>query len=237
MGHEDSLPHSQVPATCPYTHSQLDPVHASTSHFLKIHLNIILPSTPGSPKWSISLRFPHQNPVYASPFPQTRYMPRPSYSSRFYRPNNTGWAVQIIKLLIMCFYPLSCYLVPLKPKYSFQHPVLKHPQPTLLPQCEQPSFTLLQTTGKIIVLYIRAFIHIRNIRHCLGFCEHVNELWGLCKCWEISGHLSNCGRLEQRGNFVHLKLLANLFISPCVRIFVWLKYLVRYVRTQDGADH
>ena len=80
--------------------SQLDPVHTLTSHFLKIHLNIILPSTPGSPKWFLSFTFPHQNPVYASPVPHTRYMPIPSHSSRFYHPNNIGWGVQIIKFLI-----------------------------------------------------------------------------------------------------------------------------------------
>ena len=49
--------------------SQLDPGHTHTSHFLKINLNFIFPSTPGSPKWPLSLRFPHQNPVHASPLP------------------------------------------------------------------------------------------------------------------------------------------------------------------------
>ena len=28
---------------------------------------------------------------------------------------------------------------PLRPKYSPQHPILKHPQPTFLPQCERPN--------------------------------------------------------------------------------------------------
>ena len=45
--------------------------------------------------------FPHQNPVHASPLPHTRYMPRPSHSSRFHHPQHIGWGVQIIKLLIM----------------------------------------------------------------------------------------------------------------------------------------
>ena len=72
-----------------------------TSHFLKIHLNIILPSTPGSSKRTLSIRFPHQIPVNPSPLPDTRYMSRPSHSSRFYHPNSIGWGVHIIKLLIL----------------------------------------------------------------------------------------------------------------------------------------
>ena len=86
---EGSLPYSQVPATCPYP-IPLDPVHTHTSYFLKIHLNITHPSMFGSPKLSLSFRLPHQNSVYASPLPHTRYMPRPSHSSRFYHPDNIG---------------------------------------------------------------------------------------------------------------------------------------------------
>ena len=86
--------------------NKLDPVDTPTSNFLKIHLNIILPSMPGSPKWSLNLRFPHQNPVYTSTLPHTRYMPLPSHSSRFYHPYNSWWAVQIVQLLIRQFSPL-----------------------------------------------------------------------------------------------------------------------------------
>jgi len=43
---------------------QLNPVHIPTSHLLDIHPNIIHTSTPRSPQWSSSLRFPHQDPIH-----------------------------------------------------------------------------------------------------------------------------------------------------------------------------
>jgi uncharacterized protein VirK/YbjX len=70
--------------------SQLDPVHTPTSHFAKIHLMCIIhPSTPVPCNWTLSLRFPHQNPVCTSTLNHTCYMPRPSRFSSFNHPKNT----------------------------------------------------------------------------------------------------------------------------------------------------
>ena len=67
MQPEGSLLHLRVPATClyrkPYQTSPRPP-----SNFLKIQL-IILPSMPESSMWSLSRRFPHQNPLHTSPSP------------------------------------------------------------------------------------------------------------------------------------------------------------------------
>jgi len=48
MEPKGSLLHSQAPATVPLL-GQFDPVHTPTSHYLKIHLNIIFPYKPGFP--------------------------------------------------------------------------------------------------------------------------------------------------------------------------------------------
>jgi hypothetical protein len=58
MEPEGSSLYTQKPATCPYPELNLSSLRPHTN-LSKIHFNIILPSTPGSSKWSPSLRFSH----------------------------------------------------------------------------------------------------------------------------------------------------------------------------------
>jgi len=68
MEPEGTLPHSQAPAIYPYPEPDQSipcphiPLPEDTFY-------IILPSKPGYSKWSLSLTFPHQNPVHTSPLP------------------------------------------------------------------------------------------------------------------------------------------------------------------------
>ena len=75
------------PPTVPIL-GQPNPVHIPTSHLLQIHPNINHPSTPRSLLWSLSLQFPHQDPIRPLLLTHTRHMPSPSHSSRFYNPHN-----------------------------------------------------------------------------------------------------------------------------------------------------
>ena len=58
---------------------QPNPVHIPTSHLLEIHPNIIHPSTPRSPRWSLSLRFPYQDPIRPPLLTHARHVPSPCY--------------------------------------------------------------------------------------------------------------------------------------------------------------
>ena len=62
---------------------QPNPVHTPTSHLLEIHPNVIHPSTPRSPQWSLSLRSPHQDPIHPPFLTHTRHMPSPSPHEKY----------------------------------------------------------------------------------------------------------------------------------------------------------
>ena len=117
--------------------SQLDPVHTPTFHFLNIHLNIILPSMPGSPKWSFlpgfftkTLYTPLLSPICAT-------CPAHLIPLFFITQTILGEEYRLLSSSLCSFLYSPCYLVPLRSKYSPQHHIFKHPQPTFLPQCQR----------------------------------------------------------------------------------------------------
>ena len=106
MEGKGSLPHSQMPATCPCP-EQIDPVHTLTSHFLKIHLNIILPSTLGSFKCSLYLRFPHQQPCKHSTLSPYPYTPTVTPITRQQEKSLPFRSTSGVLNLFLCHGPLS----------------------------------------------------------------------------------------------------------------------------------
>jgi hypothetical protein len=68
------------------------------------------------------------------------------------------------------FFSTPCYLSSLRPKYSPQHPILKHPQPKLFPQCGSIVSHPYIMTGKIIVLIIFSFIFYDSRLEDRRFC-------------------------------------------------------------------
>jgi hypothetical protein len=92
MDPESSLPFSQEPATLPYSES-LESFYTLTHCFFKIYFNIILPSKPTSPKWSVSIRhvFRAECCINFSYHSCVCHMSRPSYPFWFVHPNIDWW--------------------------------------------------------------------------------------------------------------------------------------------------
>ena len=135
---------------------------------------LIIPSEHGPFKFCLSLNFPHQEPVYNSPVPHMCYIFRPSHCSRFDHSKDSGEEYRSLSSSLRSFIHtlLPCSL---RPKYSPQHPILKHPPPTFSPQCERQSFTPVQNNRKFLVLYMLIFILLDRKLEDKRFCTDIQQ--------------------------------------------------------------
>jgi hypothetical protein len=118
---------------------------------MKIHFNIILSSTCGYSKRSLSLSSLHQSPVCPFHITHACHMPHPSH---FGHPNNIWWRVQIKGLSMCSFFP-----VPLLAGTSFLNTLSLCSSLSLRNQASHP----YKTTGKVTFL-------------CDGCCQ-ISELF------------------------------------------------------------
>ena len=75
-------------------------------------------------------------------------------------PSDIWRGVQIMKLLIMQFPLVPCYLILVRPKYLPHYPILKHFHPFFLPLYMRPSFTPTENKGEIRVPNILIFMFL-----------------------------------------------------------------------------
>jgi hypothetical protein len=80
---------------------------------------------------SFLLAFPPKSYMHSSS-PHACYMPCQSHSPWLDHFNYILRRLQFVNLLVLQFSPSSYHFILLLPKYSSQHPVLKHPQSILL---------------------------------------------------------------------------------------------------------
>jgi hypothetical protein len=147
MEPEGSSPHSQAPATCPYP----EPAQSSS------HTYIPLPEDPSyyyppiytwvSPTVSFLQVSPPKLCTHLSPPPYALHAPSISFFS-ILSPARDWVRSTDHSATHYVIFSIPRYLVPLRPKYSPQYPILKHLQPTFLPQCQGPSFTPIQNDGQ-----------------------------------------------------------------------------------------
>jgi hypothetical protein len=100
--------------------SQINALHNTQSYLSKICFNIMS-----------NLRFGLLSGPFPSGFPTNilyAFLVSPIRATCPAHSKYTWRRVQVMKLLIMQFSPTSCHFIPLRSKYSPQHPVLKHPQ-------------------------------------------------------------------------------------------------------------
>ena len=159
MEPESSLPYSQEPPLSLSWARPLqstpppDPIYWSLILILPSHLRLSLPSALFS--WHLPLE------TLWAPLLSSIRDTCSTQSSWFAHWHNIWWGVQFMML-------------PHRAKYPPQHSILKHSQPTFLPQCERPSFTPIQN-NKQNYNSLHFSFYIFGIRHCEWWVLTCNE--------------------------------------------------------------
>ena len=184
MEPEGSLPHSHVSATCPYT----EPTRSSpypTSHLLKIHLNIILPSMPGS---SLS-GFPTKTPY--TPLLSCIHVTCPAHLILLDSITRTIFGEQYRSLSSSLYSFLHYSISSLLGPNILLNTLFSNAQHTFLSPCKRPRFTPIRKTGKIIIQYILIFIFfdskLEDIRFCMsgGITPFIMNLGARLNCGDV----------------------------------------------------
>ena len=123
--------------------SQPNPVHIPTSHLLEIHPNIIHPSKPRSPQWSLSLWFPHQDPIHTLSSSIRVTCPAHLILLDFITRTILGEGYRSFSSSLCSFLHSPFTSSPLGPNILL-NTHLKQPQLPFFPQCQRPSFTPIQ---------------------------------------------------------------------------------------------
>ena len=93
--------------------------------------------------------------------------------------------------------PICSLLHPLRPKYSPQRPILKHPQPMFLPQWERPSFIPIQNSRQYYSIFVFIFLDSKNsapngskllLLLCMNgifICQGCSQICNTAATWNI----------------------------------------------------
>jgi len=107
--------------------NRMNPVHNFPHSSFQIHSNIIFPSMPNFATGLFPSGFP-ANILYTFLISPIRAV-CPTHLILLDLPtfNNIWWIVQVMELLVMQSSPVPPHFLPLRSRYSPQHPLLVHP--------------------------------------------------------------------------------------------------------------